>query len=217
MKILALEFSSPVRSVAVLGGTKPGYAEESGGRETKAFALIDAALTQAELTREEIECIAVGLGPGSYAGTRIAIAIAQGWQLARPVKLLGVNSAEVVATHAGQRAAHKFICVGVEASPGELYVAEFDATIFESPKVVTPFRLLDETERPEYEQSRRVIRMDWLPKIEKPEGTGFPPKADFLAMLAAHRADFVAGYELEPIYLRHVQFVKSPSPRFGLP
>src|SRR4051794_23641679 len=84
MKILALEFSSPVRSVAVGGDVpKHGYAEEGGSRETKPFALINAALAQAEISREEIHCIAVGLGPGSYAGIRIAIAIAQGWQLAR--------------------------------------------------------------------------------------------------------------------------------------
>ena len=54
MKILALEFSSPVRGVAVRGGSKPGYAEEAGGRETRPFSLIDAALRDAGMTREEV-------------------------------------------------------------------------------------------------------------------------------------------------------------------
>src|SRR4051794_5781811 len=114
MKILALEFSSPVRSVAVGGDVaKRGYAEESGSRETKPFTLIDAALAQAKISRQEIECIAVGLGPGSYAGIRIAIAIAQGWQLARGVKLLGISSAEVVAAHAGQFGGNNPVFVGL--------------------------------------------------------------------------------------------------------
>src|SRR6187200_88497 len=105
MKILALEFSSPVRGVAVWGGSKPGYAEEAGGRETKPFAMIDAALREAGMMREEVECIAVGLGPGSNAGVRTAISVAQGWQLARDVKLVGVSSAELVAAHAAQSGA----------------------------------------------------------------------------------------------------------------
>jgi len=36
------------------------------------------ALKQAGLEREAIDCIAVGLGPGSYTGIRSAIALAQG-------------------------------------------------------------------------------------------------------------------------------------------
>jgi len=44
--------------------------------------------------------IAVGLGPGSYTGVRAAIALAQGWQLAREIKLLGVSSVEAIAVQA---------------------------------------------------------------------------------------------------------------------
>src|SRR5687768_8901395 len=95
MKILALEFSSERRSVAVVeNGDVLGEAHEQGGKHTRAFELIERALAAARLEREQIECVAVGLGPGSYMGIRIAIAIAQGWQLARGVKTAGVKSAE---------------------------------------------------------------------------------------------------------------------------
>ena len=106
MKILALEFSSPQRSVAVVhGGTAAGRlclgeAIETGGRATNALGLVEDALRQAQLDREQIECLVVGLGPGSYTGISLAIALAQGWQLARPVKLLGVSSAECLAAQA---------------------------------------------------------------------------------------------------------------------
>jgi tRNA threonylcarbamoyladenosine biosynthesis protein TsaB len=103
MKILALEFSSEQRSVAVLDDDKVlGEARETAGKHTQAFALIEGALAQARIEREQIECVAVGLGPGSYMGTRIAIAIAQGWQLAREVKTAGVSSAEAVARQAAE-------------------------------------------------------------------------------------------------------------------
>ena len=101
MKILALEFSSTTRSVAIWAdGQVRGRAEEVASRETHALAMIEAALGQAQLEREEIHCIAVGLGPGSYAGIRTAIALAQAWQLARGVNLLGVSSADCVAAQA---------------------------------------------------------------------------------------------------------------------
>src|SRR5688572_23493699 len=95
MKILALEFSSERRSVAVVeNGDVLGEAHEQGGKHTRAFPLIEQALAAACIEREQIECVAVGLGPGSYMGIRIAIAIAQGWQLARGVKTAGVKSAD---------------------------------------------------------------------------------------------------------------------------
>ena len=62
--------------------------------------MIEKVLAAAKIEREEIEVLAVGLGPGSYTGIRVAISIAQGWQLARGVKLLGIGSAECLAAQA---------------------------------------------------------------------------------------------------------------------
>src|SRR6516225_168365 len=102
MTILALEFSSERRSVALArGGTVLAEAvEQTGGRGTNALGLIEKALADANIAREEIGVIAVGLGPGSYTGIRAAIAVAQGWQLARDIKLLGVSSMESLAAQA---------------------------------------------------------------------------------------------------------------------
>ena len=83
MTILALEFSSSQRSVALRrGGDKHSLTEavETGGRATNALAMIQQVLSQAGIEREQIDLLAVGLGPGSYTGIRAAIAVAQGWQ-----------------------------------------------------------------------------------------------------------------------------------------
>ena len=82
-------------------GVALAEAVETGGyRVTNAFGLIQKVLATANISRAEIEVIAVGLGPGSYTGIRAAIAVAQGWQLARAVKLLGVSSADCLAAQA---------------------------------------------------------------------------------------------------------------------
>jgi tRNA threonylcarbamoyl adenosine modification protein YeaZ len=213
MKILALEFSSPVRGAAVSGGSKAGYAEEAGGRETKPFALIDAALREAGMTRQEVECIAVGLGPGSNSGVRTAIAIAQGWQLARGVKLVGMSSAEAAAAQAAQLGTSNPVYIGLMVRPGELWVAGYDASIYEQPKQVEPFRPVSAAEA----ETLSIFRMDSVSGTEGANGyKSLFPKADWLATLSSGRTHFVRGETMEPISLRPVQFVKAPPPKFSL-
>ena len=132
MKILALEFSSPQRSVAVVHGGADagalclGEAIETGGRSTNPLGLVEDALRQAQLDRAQIECLAVGLGPGSYNGMRLAIALAQGWQLARPVKLLGVSSAECLAAQAQAEGIFGRVEIVIDAQRNELYLAGYE-------------------------------------------------------------------------------------------
>jgi len=101
MTILALEFSSSQRSVAVArAGVVLAETTETGERGTNAFGMVETVLAAAKIGRGEVECIAVGLGPGSYTGIRVALSIAQGWQLASGVKLLGIGSVECLVAQA---------------------------------------------------------------------------------------------------------------------
>jgi tRNA threonylcarbamoyl adenosine modification protein YeaZ len=241
MKILALEFSSAQRSVAVwdaAAGVKVGLlgrrqaveaslpeggaqrsarptgrgAAAPGGRNTQAFALIEAALQEAQCEREEIECIAVGLGPGSYTGIRVAIAIAQGWQFARAVKLLGLSSVECLAAQ-GQAEGRQGRCtIAVYAQRNEFYVATYEITP-PGRREIEPLRLASFAE-----VQRRADAGEHLagPELTQwfPSARNLFPDAAALAQLAAARSDFVAGEHLEPIYLRPAAFVKAPPPRF---
>jgi tRNA threonylcarbamoyl adenosine modification protein YeaZ len=188
-----------------------GRAEETGGRTARAFSLIERALTVAKMEREEIECLAVGLGPGSYAGIRSAISLAQGWQMALSVRLLGINSVECMAARAqGDKLfgpAH-FI---IDAQRGEFYCASYDIAA-DSLKIVEPLRLLalDEA-KARCETGRAFIWPDLLPRF--PYGHVLLPDAATLGMLASGRTDFVSGDKLEPVYLRETSFVKAPPPR----
>src|SRR5438270_13510688 len=119
MKILAVEFSSEQRSIAVLmDGIVRATAMEVATREAHSFDLIERALKEAGVEREEVERLAIGLGPGSYAGIRSAIALAQGWQLARPVKLLGVSSVECLAAEAKEKGWFGTVNIIVDAQRG---------------------------------------------------------------------------------------------------
>jgi tRNA threonylcarbamoyl adenosine modification protein YeaZ len=211
MKILAVEFSSPQRSVAVADGLVRTHAEESGAEGTRPLALIDQTLRQAQWEREEIECIAVGLGPGSYTGIRTAISLAQGWQLARGLRLLGVSSVECLAWQAQTEAVRGPINLVIDAQRHEFYLARYELDDV-SVRVLEPLRLAAAAEMQKRAEAGEVMVG---PEVDRwfPEGRRTYPHAATLAQLAMTRSDFVPGEQLEPIYLREPSYVKAPVPR----
>src|SRR5690606_7672218 len=54
--------------------------------------LLDRLLADAKLPRERLQLIAVGLGPGSFTGLRVGIALASGIALGLGIPLVGVPS-----------------------------------------------------------------------------------------------------------------------------
>ena len=90
MKMLALELSSPIGSIAFcdtgrtssLGNFRPT------ARIPAFFSKISKAISGANAGCRT--SIVVGLGPGSYAGVRIAIATALGLRAAASARLVGL-------------------------------------------------------------------------------------------------------------------------------
>jgi tRNA threonylcarbamoyladenosine biosynthesis protein TsaB len=220
MTILALEFSSGQRSVAVVrrrAGDASFVASEvveTGAGGTRALGMIDDALREAGLEREQIEVIAVGLGPGSYTGIRVALSVAQGWQLASRnggMKLLGISSAECVAAQAQAEKISGRVNVVIDAQRNEFYLAAYEISAA-GRKEVEPLRILT---RPEVESRAGAKEILIGPEVTRwfPNGRMVFPRAAVLGQLALSRSDFVAGDQLEPIYLRETNFVKAPPSR----
>ena len=213
MKMLALEFSSPQRSVAVVSST--GAAGEvihaSPGNTMQPLGLVEAALKQTGVRREQVEAIAVGLGPGSYNGIRVAIALAQGWQLASGVKLLGVGSAECVAAQAFADGMQGKFSVVIDAQRGEFYVADYEVNA----GTLRHTSSLELVAREQVSRRERAGNILIGPEVTRwfPNGRVVFPRAEMLGKLAFGRNDFVPGNKLEPIYLRQANFVKAPPPR----
>jgi tRNA threonylcarbamoyl adenosine modification protein YeaZ len=215
MKILALEFSSSQRSVAVVQTTphEPGKISaseviEASGRSTKAFEMIDKVLHLAQFEREQIDCLAIGLGPGSYTGIRSAIALAQGWQLALGVKLLGISTAECLAEQARLEGMNGPIAVIIDAQRNEFYLGTFDVSQ-EGVRPIEPLRLASFSQ---VQQCEKVGNLLVGPEVTNwfPGGRIIFPRAMMIGRSAIGRIDFVSGEQIEPIYLRETAFVKAP-------
>jgi tRNA threonylcarbamoyl adenosine modification protein YeaZ len=231
MKILALEFSSPQRSVAVVRRDEfhesPSFSNKSGTRKARPselivnevvesssnapLSMIEEALREAKLEREQIECLVVGLGPGSYTGIRAAISIVQGWQLARRVKTLGVSSVECIAAQAQADGATGRVDVIIDAQREELYLATYELTP-DSRHEIEPLKIVTMAAARQRAEAGNVLIGPEVSRWFASGKTVFP-RAATLGRLALDRADFIAGEKLEPIYLRETKFVKAPPPR----
>lgn len=203
MTILAFEFSSAQRSVALArDGIVLAEATETGGyRVTNALGLTEKVLADVGIRREEVEAIAVGLGPGSYTGIRAAIALAQGWQLARAVKLLGVSSVEVLAARAQAEKIFGRVNVVIDAQRGEFYLSAWEISAAVR-KEISPLKIASAAEIEALKTAGEIC-------VGPEAGKVLFPSAAMLAQLASVRTDFVAGEKLEPIYLRETTFVKA--------
>ncbi len=225
MKILALEFSSHERGIAVLDDQEVrGFSIDRTERGSRCFEVITRALEEARLSASDIECIAVGLGPGSFGGIRTAIAIAQGWQIARGVKLLGVNSVEVIARRInspdglhlrGQSAPFAGVAnIVCDAQRGEVFAARYQLGA-SAPQALGGFELLSSGE----EERRRADGEIFFKADQGPRRLGHElvllADARVMGQMIAGRTDFVSGDQLEPIYLRRAEFVKAPAPKFS--
>lgn len=94
-------------------GVRPGHAN-------RLLGAAEAALQRAGLAWEQVDRIAVGVGPGSFTGLRIGIATARALAQGRGLPLVGVSSLEALALGAGDA---ELVLAVLDARRGEAFAA----------------------------------------------------------------------------------------------
>lgn len=204
MTTVALEFSSDRRSVAVVRhGEVVSEIIFQGTVRTPVFQLVESALREAGVERSEVAAVVVGLGPGSYTGVRIAISVAQGWELASGVRTAGINSFEILAAVHGAVPA----LLAIDAQRDEFAVAEVA-----NGRLRGPVRLISVSElRDRAAAGELVVGPDVSRVVEN--GVDLYPTAGMAARLMLKGHAYVPAERLTPIYLRETSFVKAPPTR----
>ena len=100
MKILAIDTSSSVCSVAILEDNKlikelHNYSEKEHSETL--MPMIDEMFKATKLSLDDIGLIACSVGPGSFTGIRIGIATVKAFADAKSIPVVGVNSLEALA------------------------------------------------------------------------------------------------------------------------
>jgi tRNA threonylcarbamoyl adenosine modification protein YeaZ len=125
--ILAIETSSVYCSIG-LAKNKEIYIEHSQEENTHGkniFGFIDSLLEKSQLEKEEIDFIALSIGPGSFTGLRVGCSVAQGLAFGLQKKILPVSSLMVLAQTVFLEHKAKELFIVKEAHMNDLYVGKF--------------------------------------------------------------------------------------------
>jgi tRNA threonylcarbamoyladenosine biosynthesis protein TsaB len=191
MKILALELSSAQGSIAWLDGGRELFVP-SFSNDRKHSGLFFENLQLCSQRFGAPDLIVVGLGPGSYAGVRIAIAAAIGLRMATAAKLIGIPS--ICAIDTGVRE----YCVIGDARRHSFYFARLSkGRLLEGPSLHSAAEL----EAKITESPIPVYASESLAQF--PQAVVAFPFARRLGELARDQVDEISDSQpLEPIYLR---------------
>jgi len=88
--------------------------------------LVERVLRDAGLGVDDVEGLAVSIGPGSFTGLRISLALAKGLAFAGGLPLVGVPTLEALA-HVAEAPPGETICAALDARKREVYAALFVA------------------------------------------------------------------------------------------
>ncbi len=199
MKILAVELSSTSGSIAWSDGvTAPRIFEFANDRKHSGAFFKNLEMCTKRCGKPER--IVVGLGPGSYAGTRIAIAAALGLQAVTGAELMGVASVRAFPIDAPE-----YAVVG-DARQHSFYFARVrDRRCLEGPLLCTESELRDRIGAAEIET------FSTEPLLQFSSVAVAFPSALLLAQIGAREDAIMADAPLEPIYLREPHITQPKS------
>ena len=190
MRTLAIDLSTGRGTIAWQDGTDDGC-EIAFANDRKHSGLFFENLQQLLQRFGRPGRIVVGLGPGSYAGTRIAIATASGLQAATGAQLMGLSSLRTFETDAEE------YCVIGDARRQSFFFARIARRdCVEGPLLCTGEELSERMQinvTPIF--ASEAIR-------EAPAAILAYPSARLLARIAAEMPNTLSAAPLEPIYLR---------------
>ena len=125
--ILAIETSSDACSVSLSFDNYEYHFHEILPKQHTERLLIEIKilLKLARAQLQDLDAIAVGCGPGSFTGIRLACSIAQGLAFSNNLKTIQISSLEVLAKNINTKLGAEPIVSIVDARMQQLYIGEF--------------------------------------------------------------------------------------------
>lgn len=100
--------------------------EPSGARQSELLVpTIEKILRRGHLTRDDLSLLSVDIGPGSFTGVRVGLAVARTLAQALEIPLVGISSLEAMAWSAGKTHPDEIIVPWLPATAGEVYFAVY--------------------------------------------------------------------------------------------
>jgi tRNA threonylcarbamoyl adenosine modification protein YeaZ len=192
MKILALELSTARGSLAWLDNNDLELARDWPNDRKNSGALfgnLDAVTKKFGAP----ETIIVGLGPGSYAGTRIVISAAIGLEFSSGARLIGFPSVCAMGCDA-----HEYCVIGDARRKSFFFARIRGQELVEGPTLYSESEM--QTKLDTLEPAMRIFSSELLPQFDR--AMVRYPSALVLARVAQQPQRSFHFPPLEPIYLR---------------
>lgn len=217
MLILGIDTSTNVGTVAIYSDVKGTLGEISVNinktHSENIMVMIDELFKLTNTTINDIDKIAVSIGPGSFTGIRIGVAVAKGLASATNCKIVGVNELDVIAGNSTSNECE--ICSIIDARKERGYYCTFK---YEN-GILKQLEDYKVGELREFLEIRKEIRTVYLgdgainyknliSNIVGENGLFAPkslnlPRASVVAELGINNEDNL--YTMEPIYLSKSQ------------
>lgn len=125
MKILAIDTVTESCSVAILDGDAEFQRCEiqAAGHSKLILKMVEEALAESENELGDMDVIAVDTGPGSFAGVRIGLGVAQGLAYGTDLSVIGICSLEVMAASVNSR----IVVPAIDARMNQIYCGMYEA------------------------------------------------------------------------------------------
>jgi tRNA threonylcarbamoyl adenosine modification protein YeaZ len=208
--LLAFDTATPLVTVALHDGADvvwEGVSERPLQHGEQLAPLIDRALRETGLVRQDLTAVGVGVGPGPFTGLRVGLVTARtlGYVLELPV--YGVCTLDVLAVEAvDSGAVTTGFVVATDARRKEVYLASYDETgrRLEGPVVVRPADAA--TEQPVVGEGARLY-----PEPFPNRAGPVLPSAGWLARaITEEQAEL---HDPEPLYLRRPDAATPGTPK----
>lgn len=123
--ILAVDTATEFCSVALSAYGQMFVSEKLAPQKHAALVLdmISEVLAQANASKQDIEAIGFGRGPGSFTGVRIATSVAQALALGLDKKVFGFDNLKLLAYAALESKNCPYVLSSIDARMGEVYFA----------------------------------------------------------------------------------------------
>ncbi len=127
--LLAFDTATPHVAVALHDGEDVVVeltAERAMKHAEQLAPLIEQALTEAGIVRQDLTAIAVGVGPGPFTGLRVGLVTARTLGYVLEIPVYGVCSLDVLAVEAAAAGMPGEFVVATDARRKEVYLASYD-------------------------------------------------------------------------------------------
>ncbi|WP_104662656.1 tRNA (adenosine(37)-N6)-threonylcarbamoyltransferase complex dimerization subunit type 1 TsaB [Ensifer adhaerens] len=204
MIVLALDTSGSGCSVAVYDSETEAVLGRSGadlgkGHAERLMEFVDEALAAAGRSLDDIDRIAVTVGPGSFTGIRVGVATARGLALALGKPAVGVSTLAVLAESSRAASSGKAVLVAIDAKRDEVYLQAFDAT---GAAATEPEAFSVEAARGRYADFDGVVGGSGAHLVAPDIPSKSPELIDIAAVARLGAAADPASAKPRPLYLR---------------